>query len=765
MCIASHFVDAASQLTFSDTWTDSAASYTYASYRYYYPNTVGSFSVNISLPLNGVDLSEADAGTQFTLAIGPSGNTTPIISDSLGDAPGYSPGKKSAKFPIINPNTLNTNGSVTVSWTATTISVTAEAHEDVLGEEATFSGASMGTPTNITLNSTSTGVYYEVSLTLDASDNGGGTYNYDNPYVPVTGNDKETEYNPPNMATPFPLEVGSITGTGDFTPPKLSISSPAANFKVNSADTVVDLVGLASDSEAITNIQCIVNGDTNNLIDIDQYDELPTNKVSWTAEVDLSTAGRGGSNLITVVAQDLSGNQASVSRVFYYIETSTAVVTVTPTTAGAVSGVRPGQVLQVGSGYTVKATPASKSWIFSEWTDDLGDVLSSNATFEYFDTDGALTANFETNFFYNTSLAYTYTGLFYDTVNGVQVEDAGYLTVTVTPTGGYSGKLSLATTASPFSFSGQLAESTDDTTAGANFTIKVSKTEYLNVGLQIATDPDLADSGAGLMSGLVNAYSDAAEANLLDSAQIQGELTLYKAGILPGLYNVYMPAVSSDPSQGPGGYSYGSATVSKTGSVKIALNLADGVSPAISFASFVAQDGTCPFYASLYGGKGVILGWMQFSTDGSGGMNAQPVNWVKMPVADKFYTGGFNSANASVPVNITGGLYVPPKPGADIFGAGVTALTFEVDPGVTGTSLPGETDTAVTFGLAKDTFTDASKVTITLTPTTGVLKGTFFPAGSKTSLSFTGVVVDSVGYGFYSDSPKFETGPVWIGVP
>jgi hypothetical protein len=764
LCIASHFVNAASQLTFTDKWADSGA-YS-ATYQYYYVRTVGSFSVNISLPLNGVNLSKADTGTQFTLSIGPAGNTTQIVSDTLGDAEGYSPGNKSAKFPITNPNTGNTNGSVTVSWTATTISVTGSASLDALGDEFMFAAASDLMPTNMTLNTTTTGVYYEVGVTLDASDNGGGTYSYDNPYVPVTGSDKETEYNPPDGSGPDPLETGSVTGTGDFSPPNLTISSPAANFKVYSANTVIDLTGMASDTEGITNIQCFVNGNTGDAIDIDQYDELPTNKISWTAKVDLSQFGRVGSNLVTVIAQDISGNQASVSRAFYWIESSTAAVTVNPPSAGTVKGIENGEMLQVGSGYSVTATPASKSWIFSQWTDDHGDVLSSNATFEYIDTDGALIANFKTNFFYNTVLAGTYTGLFYDTNKGVQLDDAGYITVTVTPTGGYSGKLSVATTASPFSFSGQLAEASDELAAGANFSVKVSTSEYLNVALQVATDPNLADLGAGMLGGFVNAFSNPTETTLLDSAQIQGKLSLYKAGIVPGLYNIVISPVSAIPSEGPGGYSYGSANVNKTGAVAVGFNLSDGTSPKISFGGFLAQDGTCPYFASLYGGKGVILGWMQFLTNASGMMLNEPVNWVKMPVAGKFYSTGFNAANSGISVYLFGSLYVPPKAGTNVFGTGVTALTFDVDGGYgAGLTLPIQADVPVTYNPVKNTFTDTGKVTIALTPATGLLKGTFFPAGSKASLSFNGVEVNGAGYGFYSDSAESETGPIWIHGP
>ncbi len=765
LCIASNFVHA-SQLTFTDTWKDTEVRTTTDQYGYTYSyfsvHTMGSFSASLSLPLDGVDLSEADAGTQLTFAVGPAGNTTTIVSDTLGDARNYSPGKKSATFPLMDPNSGNTVGNVTVSWTATTISVTATASEDILGEEQIFSGASDGVPTNTTLNTAATGVYYEVAVTLDASDNGGGTYNYDNPYVPVVGNDRETESSTNNGASPAPLESGSVTGTGDFTPPALKISSPPAGSKVYDANPVVDLTGIASDSEGITNIQCFVNGDTDTPVEIDQSGDFPTNHISWTAEVDLSQLGQVGSNLVTVMAGDLSGNQVSISRVFYWVETDSAALTVSPAAAGTIKGITEGQVLQKGASYKVTATPAGKEWIFSQWTDDLGDVLSSNATFEYIDTDGVLTANFETNFFYNTPLAGAYTGLFYDATNGVQLDDTGYVTITVTPTGGYSGKLNLATTASPFSISGQLAEAPGNLAAGASFSIKVSKSAYLNVNLLVATDTNLTDPGAGALSGFVNAFSDPTETNEIDSAGIQGALSLYNAGTLPGRYNVIISPVSTDPSQGPGGYSYGSATVSKKGAVALVLNLADGTSPAISFPSSLAQNGAAPFYASLYSGKGVILGWMQFLTDGSGKMQSQVINWVKLPVADKFYTDGFDATNAAVPAAISGGLYVPPKPGTNIFGA--TALTFEVDSGYTGLSLPDETDVSVMFNPVNNTFSDTGKVTITLTPATGALTGAFYPALSKKSLTFHGAQADDAGYGFYVGTNK-ETGPVWLGVP
>jgi hypothetical protein len=734
---------------FTDTWKDAGA-YD-ATDQTDNVNTAGSFSVKISLSLGGVDLGPADAGTSFSLSIGPAGSTTQIISDTLGDAGNYSAGKTSATFPISYLNsegTEVTNGSVTVSWTATTISVTGSASGDILGQEPMFF---FGMDTNVTLNSTVTGVYYEVSVTLDASDNGGGTFNYDNPNVPVTGNDKETEWNPPDGSGPYSLESGSVTGTADLIPPTVTITAPAANFEVYDANPVINLTGHASDNVSLASVVYFVNGDTNNTFQIDQADELPTNSIAWTASVDLSQVGSVGPNVVTVIAYDTSGNQASVSRAFLWVETNSAVVTVNPNGAGTVKGIKNGQGLQVGVGYAVTATPAASAWIFSDWTDASGDVLSSNANFEYLDTDGTLTANFVPNPFTNADLVGTYTGLFYDATNGVDPSDAGYITVTVTGAGGFSGKLYLAASASPFTLSGQFSVAPDGSLATADLPVKVSKSEYLDVNLQLATDPNLSDSGAGILGGFVNAFSDPTKTNLLDSAAIQGELSLDNTNVAAGLYSVVLSPASSDSSSGPGGYSYGSATVSKKGAVALVLHLADGTSPAISFPGSLAQDGTCPFYASLYSGNGVILGWMQFATDGSGAISTNAINWVKLPLADKYYTDGFTSTPT-----LSGSLYIPPAKGANIFGW--TAGEFLFD---SGSGMGNAAELPVTFNPVKNSFTDTNKVTVTFTPATGALTGAFFyPAGSKTSFSYHGVEVDGIGYGFYT-VPN-ETRAIWI---
>ena len=83
-----------------------------------------------------------------------------------------------------------------------------------------------------------------------------------------------------------------------------------------------------------------------------------------------------------------------------------------------------------------------------------------------------------------------------------------------------------------------------------------------------------------------------------------------------------------------------------------------------------------------------------------------------------------------------------------------------MDPGYTNLSLPDEADTFVAFNPVKKTFSDTNKVAVMLAPLTGALTGSFYPAGSKTSLSFHGLEVGGGGYGFYIDATKHQTGPI-----
>jgi hypothetical protein len=195
--------------------------------------------------------------------------------------------------------------------------------------------------------------------------------------------------------------------------------------------------------------------------------------------------------------------------------------------------------------------------------------------------------------------------------------------------------------------------------------------------------------------------------------------------------------------------------VGENGAVAIVLNLADGTSPPLAFSSALGRDGTCPFYTSLYEGQGAIFGWIYFNTDGSGTVTADTIWWLKAAIPGQYYPNGF--ANL---VELSGGLYLPPKAGTNIFSA--TALTFVVDQGYSGFSLPDETDYALTFNPVKNVFTDTNKVTMNLTPSTGIFTGSFYPVGSAHSISYHCLEIGGAGYGFYENAGNKEIGPIFI---
>ena len=109
-----------------------------------------------------------------------------------------------------------------------------------------------------------------------------------------------------------------------------------------------------------------------------------------------------------------------------------------------------------------------------------------------------------------------------------------------------------------------------------------------------------------------------------------------------GKYTLLIPGSENAATQ-PGGNGFGAVTVSDLGAITFSGTLGDGTR--VTASSVVSHDGQWPFYVSLYGGKGSILGWLSFTNDGA--ISGQ-TGWFKLAMpAAKLYPGGFtNSAEA-----------------------------------------------------------------------------------------------------------------------
>jgi hypothetical protein len=110
-----------------------------------------------------------------------------------------------------------------------------------------------------------------------------------------------------------------------------------------------------------------------------------------------------------------------------------------------------------------------------------------------------------------------------------------------------------------------------------------------------------------------------------------------------GKYTLVIPGVDNSPAQ-PGGDGFGSATVDSAGNVSFSGVLADGTS--ITSASKVTGQTQWPMYASLYAGKGAILGWLAFTPEGE--ISGQLI-WVKPShAAGKYYPAGFTNRTEAI---------------------------------------------------------------------------------------------------------------------
>ncbi len=637
---------AAAEVVFKDSWSDSVSNNLVA--------TSGLFSTTISVPFNGaLDAVDIDSNSVFSLSIGPGGATALIADGTFGDATAYSASGNSATFQLLDASTLVVAGTINVTWNSTSITASGTASADILGEELLLRAGSAHTAGTNDLSTAGANHFYEIVLTVDASDNGGGIFTYDNAYIQVTGSNKETEY--ASNSVSFPLESGSISGA--------------------------------------------------------------------------------------------------------LVLTNSITVAVNPAKSGTVTGLHTGEKLQAGKAYKVTAAPTSKEWIFSDWTDGAGDVLAATPTFTYTNEAGGVTnfselelvANFVTNAFYKSDLAGTYSGLFY--VEGtLNPSNTGYITITVGPGGAYSGHLNLSTSPTGHPISGQLAVNGGVGTATSIITL--SRSNNLAVYLQVATDTNLTDSGAGALSGYIVAdYGTNSSA-----APIYAQISAVNTNITPGVYNLVLTPAFDNPASGPGGYSYGTATVSKERKVTYVFNLSDGSSP-VTTASSIYRNGESPIYASLYGGKGALLGFIDFSTTASNTILPNALTWTKRPVKDAYYTNGFTAS-----AELAGALYVRPKAGTNAFDA--TDLTLVVDTNYYGFNLPDAFDIPITFNPVHNTFAGTNGAKITWSPSTGAISGTFVDkAVSKTPITFHGLVINGVAYGHYADSTLKETGPITLGAP
>lgn len=156
---------------------------------------------------------------------------------------------------------------------------------------------------------------------------------------------------------------------GDNTPPACAISAPYNGQGFSSGRITV--TGVASDDSGVANVFYNLNDQGWNAAN--SYDGWN----NWFADLDLSA----GANTIKAFSTDLSGNQSPVQTVTVNLSAGSQL-TVNVVGKGTVSPSYQNSSLQIGSTYSITATPVT-GFKFVNWTDGYGSVLGTSTTLRF----------------------------------------------------------------------------------------------------------------------------------------------------------------------------------------------------------------------------------------------------------------------------------------------------------------------------------------------------------------------------------------------
>jgi hypothetical protein len=292
--------------------------------------------------------------------------------------------------------------------------------------------------------------------------------------------------------------------------------------------------------------------------------------------------------------------------------------------------------LEVGRGYAISAKPSASS-LFSNWTGfgASGPIESREPTLRFLMQAGLeLNAAFVPNPFPSARGAYN--GLFFES-DEVRHPRSGFFTTMVTERGAFSAVLRIGSKRHPFSGRFDLSGQTTNRISAGNSPLAVE----LAIGLGGSTGQITGIvRGDGWMAGL---HADqAASPSTTNHAALAGAYTF----VVPG---------DPDPSRSPGGDGFGTARITAAGRLTFAGVLGDGSKAAQKIS--ISPTGDWPFYVSLYGGKGSIIGWASVmnrdDTDLAGSLN-----WIKPALPGGLYPEGFTNRSG-----IVGSRYVRPDAG------------------------------------------------------------------------------------------------------
>jgi hypothetical protein len=409
-----------------------------------------------------------------------------------------------------------------------------------------------------------------------------------------------------NPSKTFQL-VSNLTLTATFVPEDHSLQGitftyPRANAMLTNG-AYIPVAGRLPASLVVTQMTCQLFLQSNGVTASPQAATI-SNFTNWYFPV---TNLAPGSYKILAVAYDNKGNARLVSENFNLLAELQVIVqgtnqgTVTAGLNGKYIEVRNKaytNYVEVGKAYPIKATP-KKGQIFAYWTGPVVNVNSA-ATTLVMSSNTVLTATFTTNHF--PAVAGTYTGLFLDPSN-VSPTNAGFVTITTTGTGAFSGELKFPSRNYSiyyiFPYTGSVA--------------LLAKGFDSNL-LQLVLNLDLTND-TDTVTGYVADETASGYYIWTNSLVLYRSVTRLNNAPAAGKYVVLLEP--ENDTNAPAAAGYAAISLQASGAVAMGGTLPDNT--AISQSAKMSKDGIWPVYIvpSSYKRKGMIIGWQTNTPSGT----------------------------------------------------------------------------------------------------------------------------------------------------
>jgi cyclophilin family peptidyl-prolyl cis-trans isomerase len=392
--------------------------------------------------------------------------------------------------------------------------------------------------------------------------------------------------------------VSNLTLTATFVPEDNSLKGIAFTYPPANAgltNGTFNVAGSLPASLIITQMTCQLFLQSNGVTALPQAVNINPTVAKWTFPV---TNLAPGAYTVLAVGNDSKGNTRVVSENFNLL--AKLVVGSHPPSAGTVTAGLNGKYLQVGKTYSISATPKAGQ-LFAFWAGPAANTNSAATTF-VMSSNTVLTANFTTNLF--PTVAGTYYGLFLDPA-GVSPTNAGFVTITTTGTGAFSGKLMFPSRtyqlAWGFPYTGSIilrGQGLDSNT------------------LELVLNLDLTN-GTDTITGFVADQLSSGPYLWANNLILYRAVTRLSGSNAPAAGKYVVLLQPENATSSPVAAGYAAVLLGASGTLALGGTLPDNT--AISRSANMSKDGIWPVYIvpSSYKDKGMIIGWQTNTPSGA----------------------------------------------------------------------------------------------------------------------------------------------------